>query len=413
MNFAYRAFDAKGAASSGTIEAADVHEATEKLRQKGLFISECKAAGGSSTPAPAAAPKARGLHPGKGKLKNLAVFTRQLAVLVGAGTPVADALSALEKQAPEGPWRKILADVCQRVEQGEALSDAVAAHPRAFDSVARSLIAAGEASGNMQGMLERLAVLARRRQHVRGSIIGAMVYPTLLICTSLCVIVALLTSVLPRFTQMFEALDAPLPASTKFLMAAGDWLRAQWYIPLGAAAGIVVSLTMWVRSSAGRRQFDALASRLPVVGKIVRSFCVAQVARILGTLIDSKVPLLEAIALTRQASSSAVYRDLLTRAEDAVTRGEPISKTLQSSPLIPASLAEAVRSGETSGNVGTVLTHIAGFIEEDNEVIVRSLTSILEPAILIVLGGIVAFVAISMFLPMFDLAASAGGGGKP
>ncbi|MBX3365085.1 MAG: type II secretion system F family protein [Phycisphaeraceae bacterium] len=405
MKYKYRAFDARGTASVGTIEAADEREASDRLREKGLFVSELHVA----EVAKAAAAASRGLHPGKGRLKNLAIFTRQLSVLVGAGTPVIDALSALEKQAPEGAWRKVIADVRRRVEEGESFAEAASAHPRAFDAVAQSLIAAGEASGAMDVMLKRLAALARRRQHVRSSVIGALVYPVLLITVSLCVIIVLLTSVLPRFSEMFDSLDAPLPASTEVLMTLGEWLRAHWYVPLGFAAGGVALGVAVVRTPSGRRKLDAVLLHVPLIGPIARSFSTAQIARMLGTLLESKVPLLEALALTRQAAGNSLYRDLLEHTEDRVTQGDAVSRTLATSSLITPSVCEAIRSGEASGNIGPVLTHVAEFIDEDNDVVIRSLSSLVEPVILIGLGAVVAVVAISMFLPMFDLAASAPG----
>lgn len=403
MNFSYAAFGAKGEPVGGVIEAATVAEAQEKLRAKGLFVSRVEAAAGESR---VKAP--RGLAPGPGKLKNVAVFTRQLSILVGAGTPVVDALAALARQAPEGAWRKVLEDVHQRVEGGEALSDAVRAHPRAFDTVCQSLISAGEASGKLDVMLERLSTLARKRQHVRGSVIGAMVYPVLLIGVSMGVIVMLLTTVLPRFSGMFESLDTPLPKSTEVLIVVGDWLTSFWYVPLGLTVGLGVGGVAWVRSAPGRRVFDAAAVRAPVVGPIVRNFATAQLARLMGTLLESKVPMLEAISLTRAAAFNDRYRTLLEDTEKAVTQGEPVSRVLGASPLIAPAVCEALRSGEHAGNIGPVLTHVAGFIEEDNDVVVRSLASLLEPVILITLGVIVAVITTSMFLPMFDLAASAG-----
>lgn len=408
MKLAYTAYDRAGAQTAGTIEAASPDEATDKLSQRGLFVTsitaDASAAGESRQPT-----GSRSIRVRTGRLKMLAPLTRQLSVLVATGTPLVDALAAAETQCKDEGWQQILADVRQRVEEGESLSEALAAHPRQFDALTRSLVAAGESGGNLAMMLDRLAQLVRQQQHVRGALLGAMIYPALLITVSIGVLTMMIMFVLPRFAGMFESLDAKTPMSTRVLMAISDWLRGQWWMVLIALALAGAGLWAWLRTPGGRRAWHATLVRAPVVGAIVRSFATAQIARVLGVLLEARVPMLDAIGLTRDAVGNVHYKDMLTTAQDAVTRGEAISQTLGDSPLIARSICEAVRSGERSGSLGSVLESVAEFLDEDNEVIVRSLTSIIEPLILIVLGALVAFIALSMFLPMFDLVASAPG----
>ncbi|MFG0327434.1 MAG: type II secretion system F family protein [Phycisphaerales bacterium JB037] len=407
MKYAYTAFDNAGRQVAETIEAASEAEARELIRAKGLFISSLAASSGKGQPSPGAKKKTGG---GSVGLKHLAVFSRQLAVLVASGTPVVDAIAALEKQTKDENWRAIIADVRARVEQGEPLSEAMAAHPKAFDSVSRSLVAAGEASGQLEKMLDRLAGFIRQQQHVRKAVTGAMVYPTLLISVSVGVLTLMILFVLPRFAGMFESLDAELPATTRALMALSDWLRTWWWAVLIVLGAGLAGTWVWVRTRAGRRVVDQTLVSAPVLGPMMKSFATARLMRLLGVLVESRLPLLEALELTAGSSTNSCYRDLLDRAIEHVSQGESLSRVLSSSPLVEGSICEAIRNAERSGTIGQVMANVAQFMDEDNEVVVKSLTSIVEPVILLVLGGVVAFVAISMFLPMFDLVASASGG---
>jgi type II secretory pathway component PulF len=339
----------------------------------------------------------------------MAMFTRQLSVLVASGTPLVQALAALERQTKDALWREVVTAVRIRVEEGSTLSEAMADHPQAFDAVARSLISAGESGGSFDVMLDRLAVLSRKQLHVRSAILGAMIYPALLILVAVNVLGLMLLFVLPRFAGLFETLDVELPPMTLALMACSDFLRSYWWtLPL-VIGGAVVGSRSWLRTEGGRRTVDGALLTLPAIGQIVRSFAVARIARVLGVLLAGKVPLLEALALARQTVSNCRYVELVARAEDAVTRGSSVSTVFAATDLVSPALCEAIRAGEQSGQMGPLLLNIADFLDEENEVVVKSLTSILEPVILIVLGVVVGLVALSMFLPLFDLTAAANG----
>jgi type II secretory pathway component PulF len=297
------------------------------------------------------------------------------------------------------------------VEEGASLSAAMEQFPQYFDPICRSLISAGESSGKLEPMLDRLAKLVRKQLQIRNAITGAMVYPTLLIFIAIGVMVVMLTFVLPRFAGLFATLDTPLPPTTKLVMWMSDAVRGYWWailIGLGAAGA---ALKFWLASPAGKLAFDQFSVKAPIFGVIVRSFATARIARLIGVQIDSHVPLLEALALTKSATGNSLYAQLIASAEDAATRGQPISVAFTDSPLINPSVAEALRSGEQTGQVASLLLNIADFLDEENDTTVRSLTSIIEPIILIVLGVIVGFLAISMFLPLFDLTSAVQGGG--
>jgi len=407
MSWRYEGYDATGKLLTGTVDAPGEDAARERLRKQNIFVTTLTESG-TEDRRPTA--KAGARLRGSTRLRNLVVFTRELSVLIASGTTVVDALTALENQARDPAWKGIVGDIRRAVEQGASLAEAMEHHPRVFDAVTRSLVNAGESSGGLDEMLERLAAVTRQRAHIRSSVVGALIYPTLLISVSSGVLAVMMTVVLPRFAGLFETLDVPLPPTTRFLMGIGDLVRNWWWAVLIACAGAATAGWAWAHTPGGRDTIDSALVRLPILGRIVRSFAVARTARVLGILVVSRVPLLDALRLTREATANRRFAEVVTAAEDAVTRGEPISAAFAGSDLFPPAVSEAIRNGESSGNVGPVLAHVADHLDEDNEVILRSLTSILEPVILIMLGVVVAFVAISMFLPLFDLTAMAGGG---
>lgn len=405
MKLVYRAFDAAGKAVQGVVEAPDAAQGAEKLRREGLFVAEI----GAQTHARPARRAVRGVR--AGRIRTLSVFTRQLAVLVSTGTPVVEALRALERQTPEGEWRSTLADIARRVEEGAQLSEALGAHPGWFDAVARSLVAAGEQGGRLDKMLERLAALLRQQQKVHTALVGAMVYPCLLMVVAVGVLGVMIGFVLPRFEGLFQSLGAPLPPTTRVLLSCSDAVRRHWMFLFPGLIAAGFGLWWWMRTPGGQGLMHRAMVRLPGIGKLTRSFATARIARVLGVLLEGKVAMLEALALTKSAAVNSLYVALLARAEEAVIRGENVSAALADPTLVAPALCEAIKSGERTGQVAPVLLNVADFLDEDNEVVVKSLTSIIEPAILIVLGLVVGLVALSMFMPLFDLTAAGGAAG--
>ena len=407
MKLAYRAFDKSGREVTDTIEAADAVEATQSLRQRGLFVTEMDDAGA----APAVQRRgARIRQTRRQRLRDMSMFTRQLHVLVMSGTQLVQALGALRRQVRPGPLRDAIAAIRKSVQEGSPLAEAMAAHPKYFDNVYCSLVAVGESSGNLSAMLDRLARLTQKRIHVRNCIVGALLYPALLVTAATVVLAILLGFVVPRFAMLFKSLDVPLPASTQVLIALSGALLSYWWALLILIVAAVVGLRSWSRSPGGKRTMDTIALKVPRFGAIVQSFATARIARLLGLLLESQVPVLEALKLTRDGVRNVHYAELVARAEEAVSRGETISSAFRQSDLISPSICEAISSGEQSGQVGPLLLNIADFLDEENEVVVRSLTSIMEPVVLILLGFVVAFVALSMFMPLFDLTAMTSGG---
>lgn len=420
MNIEYRAYDRSGREVAASIDAAGTAEAAESLRKQGLFViemiergvqaaAEAERVTGEAMPARSAGGFGR-----TARLKNVSAFFRQLSVLVATGTPMVDALESIERQCAAGKWRDTVSDIRQRVEEGATFAEAMEPHPAYFDAVCRSLVSAGESSGTLDDMLRRLTMLTRQQLKIRSSIAGAMVYPILLLGVCLGVLGVMIGFVLPRFEGLFETLGAPLPPTTRLLMSISAELREYWWGSLMALGASGFGVHKWFTSDSGRRWWHRAVLRLPMFGPVVRSFSTSRVTRVLGVLLEGRVPMLDALKLTRQSTGNVCFAAMVQRAEDEVMRGGNISNVLATTPFISQSVTEAVRSGEKTGQVGPVLANLSEFLDEDNEVVLRSLTSLIEPVILIALGLIVGFVAVSMFLPLFDLATTSqtGGGGS-
>jgi len=430
MKLAYEAFDKTGQKVSDVIEATGIAEATEDLRKQDLFVADitpvrggpgprkkrggrdggAAETGGAVATETRPAGKARVGGSKTRRLKTLSMFTRQLYVLVSSGTPLAQALSALERQIKDSGWRSAIGDVRLRLEGGSALSEAMSSHPECFDSIYRHMIAAGESGGELAGMLDRLAELTHKRLHIRAAIQGAMIYPCLLSVVALSVLVLLMVFVIPRFGDLFDSLDTAQPPSTAVLLAASEIVVDYWWALIVGFVAVIVGLRTYFRSPGGRRAFDTLVLRLPRIGGIVRNFSTARIVRMLGVLLESRVPVLEALTLTRDTTSNVHYTELMDRAEKAVSQGQEISSVFADTDLITPAVYEATRSGEKSGQVGPLLLNLADFLDEENEVTLKALTSIIEPVILIVMGLLVGFVALSMFMPLFDVTSMTGGG---
>jgi type IV pilus assembly protein PilC len=408
MNFNYQAYDKSGALREGVIDAPSTDEASELLRKKGLFVSTISSNEIKSS-------KKKSLKSAGGKKKHIppkviADFARELGVLVSTGTPLIDAISSIERQSSNDSWLAVLTRVRQRLEEGDSLAAALNGDRQAFDAVFRSLVAAGESSGHLDTMLLRVAVLTRKQAQIRSNILGAMMYPILLTGVAILVLGLLIGVVLPRFAGMFETLDTPLPASTAVLMAMSEFIRSYWWGVIPMLVASIFGIVWWLKNPAGQQFVGNVWLRLPKLGDILRSFMTAQITRLLGVLLEAKVPMLDAIELTRESLGHEQYRQLMASAADAVTRGEPISSALSTDGLMTASASEAIRNGEQTGRLSEVLVHISDYLDEDNETVIKSLSSLIEPIIMIVLGVLVGFVAISMFLPLFDLTATAGSG---
>ncbi len=407
MNLTYEAIDAQGNSMVDTIEAPSQREATDQLRGKGLFvtrISEQQERRAKSREVSASDEDTSWRLP----VRTLALFTRQMAMLLNSGSAVVPAVAAIRRQIKKPKQAAILGRIVSDLEEGVTLTDALRRWKRAFDPVYCAIIAAGEASGTLGEMFERLAVIVGKRRAMRGKIIGAMIYPLLLITMSLSILMVLLLFVLPRFNDMFVQLAVEPPATTKMLLSAGAFLRGHWMMLLAGLAVIVGSILSLVFSDVGRKWLCNVQLAIPGFGTLRSRLIQGQVFRTMGTLLTSRVGLLDTLELAREATQNNRFQDLFDRLEEAVTSGGQPSTAFEASGLVQPYICQAVRTGEDSGSLGEALAYCADVLDESNTELVNTMTRLIEPAILIVMGFLVGGVAISLFLPLFDMTSAIG-----
>ncbi len=408
MIVAYQGFDLAGKAVRGSVESGSVAEAGETLRRQGVFVTTSSQVDDGS-PTSAISGTHHAASAASAKCGELSQFFRQLSILISTKTPLAEALDVLERQTVAGPVRQVIADLRHRVEQGEALSQAMRAHPQTFDAASCSMVAAGEAGGTLDQMLRALTTLLRQQHVARRAVGGALIYPCLLMALGAGVLLIMIIFVLPQFQVMFDTLDTPVPWSTAMLLGLGDLLRSRWYAWIPAGAGIVAAGRWWVRSTQGRAWMTEAVLATPRIGSIACSLAIARIVRLLGALLAAKVNLLDSLKLARESTGWAPFTQLLEEAQEAVIRGQSLSGVFTGSRIIPPEIAAAIASGERSGQLAQVLNQIAEYLDEDNQQVMKTLSGIIEPLILTILGVVVGCVAISMFLPLFDLAGASAG----
>ena len=400
MILTYEAIDADGRQNTDAVEATDPREAVELLRRRGLFVTRIEEGPKAKTEPTirAARARSRGMP-----LKTLVLFTRQMGMLLRAGSGVVPAMTAIKRQAKKPDQVALLDQVVGDLEEGNTLTDAFRRHPSTFDAAYCAIVAAGEASGALGEMFDRLSMIVGKRRAMRKKIIGALAYPAMLIVMCASILLVLLLFVLPRFAGMFEQLGVDAPATTRALLAVGAAVREHWLIGLGLVVGMGF-LSAWLfTSDRGRQWLTDVQLNIPLVGGLRSRLIQGQILRTLGSLLESGVGLLEAISLARESTRNSRFQRLFRNLEEEVTSGGQPSTAFEDSGLVEPYICQAVRTGEDSGNLGGALTYCADILDETNEELVAVITRLIEPIILIGMGLVVGFVAVSLFLPLFDL----------
>jgi type II secretory pathway component PulF len=333
---------------------------------------------------------------------DIAAFTRQLADLTLAGLTLDRSLSVLAEQAENVSLRTLLEAVQTEVRGGVALSAALERYPRYFPPMYVNMLRAGELSGQLGEVLERLAQFAEREQQRRAQIVSAMVYPAVLLLVATSTLVFLLTFVVPRLSGVFEDLGAELPLPTRILLAITGGLTHGWWAILGGMALAWVLLQAYRRTEAGAYQLDRLTLQLAMMGKIWRKVVVARFARALGTLVAGGVPILEALRIAGQAASNRVFIRAATELEERVKGGETISAAMRATGQFPPVLIHMTAVGEETGDLSRVLLRVAETLDNESEIAMKRLTTLIEPVIVVVMGGFVGFVVLSILLPIFQ-----------
>lgn len=400
--FAYKARTASGELVEGIIRAVDSMEAGRMLRRDGKFVVKIDETAGQAR---------TDLKPaGRRRITRDEViyFAYQMAIMVDTGVTIGEALESAVEQSANPSFREVLRDVSDTVQSGEPFSDALAKHPKVFPKLMVSLLRASESSGTMGPMLDRISNYLTKERNTIKAVRGAMTYPMIMLGAAVGVTVFLLTVVLPRFESIYAQRDAALPVPTELMLTASDVFTSYWYAFAGTAAMLIAGWLVLRRQPSVARRVDALKLKLPVIGPMLKQLYLTRATRTMGTMIAAGVPLLDLIAITREVTSNREYARLWDRVDAGLREGQQLSDTLDEPGLIPPAVIRMVRAAEKGGRLGAVMDKLAEFTERDFDDSVKKATEMIEPAMVVVMGGLIGFVAISMLLPIFTVGSAAG-----
>ena len=394
--YVFKAIDIAGLQSKGELEADSKQHVAEQLRARSLIVIDI-----------AEKRKAKEITlPGFDKVKSeeLTVMTRQLSTMVSSGMSILRALYVLEAQTESDRLREVIVSVRRDVEAGLPLSDALERHPKTFSRLFVAMTRAGETGGMLDSALLRVADQLEKEDRLRRQIKSAMVYPCVVLAVAFAVLFALVTFLVPVFAGVFEEFGGELPAITKMTVALSDFMKAYfWSLPL-IAGGIVWSFRRWKVTENGRRQWDRFRLRMPFkIGDIVQKVALARWSRTFSALVTAGVPLLQALDITGKTAGNSVVEDAMAEVLRSVKQGGTISAPLKDIDIFPTMVSHMVGVGEETGAMDQMLTKIAEFYEDQVEAAVKALTSILEPIMIVVIGAMVGFIVISMYLPLFKV----------
>jgi type IV pilus assembly protein PilC len=391
--FTYQGRSAAGL-QKGDIEAADRMSAVGELRRRSVLVTQiAEKAGG----------KPRAKAGKKVKDKEMAIFTRQFSTMIDAGLPLVQCLNILAEQSESKTLRSVTGQVARHVEAGSTLADALRRHPRTFDDLFTNLVEVGEAGGILDVVLQRLAAYIEKAAALKRKVKAAMVYPCAIIGVALMVIIFMLTFVIPTFAQMFKDLGADLPLPTKVVMLLSDFVRSYILLIIAGMIGSVMALRSYYRTEGGRATIDALMLKTPVFGTLVRKVAVARFTRTLGTLVQSGVPILDGLRITARTAGNKVVEKAVLQCRAAVTEGKTLADPLRTSGVFPPMVTQMISVGEQTGALDAMLSKIADFYDDEVDTAVSTLTSLLEPIMIVFLGVVVGGLVVAMYLPIFKL----------
>jgi type IV pilus assembly protein PilC len=398
--FAYQVRNAQGAMESGGMNADSIQQASQMLRREGKTILSLAAGNAPAVAAGAAATSASRL---KAKRDEVIFFTTQLAVMVETGVTLPEALDSIGDQADRTNLKAIVQDLSEQVKGGVTFSDALACYPRVFSRLFIALMRASEASGHMGMMLQRASEYLGQERETVKRVKGAMVYPLCMLAFCAIVVVALLVFILPRFEKIYSGKGAILPLPTRMLLGLSHGITDYWYLVLGGVIALIVGLRLYLKSESGQAFADGLRLRLPVLGGMYRKAYLARSLRTMSTMISSGVSLLDGLEITAQVAGNRYYANVWTTVAQRAREGSGLSEELSMHKLVPKTVTQMVAAGEKSGQLAKVMDRVADFCEEDVKVAVKSITALIEPAMIILMGLLIGGIAMALLLPVFSL----------
>jgi len=398
--FKYVAKDPAGKTKKGTLEADTENEALSTLRRENLIVisikkdlagREIKLFGAGREPRPHVKPK------------DLVVFTRQLSTMMSSGISLLECLEVLSEQVEDRGFSLVLKNIVEDIRAGADLSESLAKYPKIFSNIYVNMIKAGEASGQLDTILDRLPGDQESAQKLRGEIKAAMTYPVISLTLVIAITLFLMLGIIPKFEQIFTSLGVKLPIITRVILATSRFIKTKAVIWVPLIIGLVVLFFMWKRTRTGRRQWDWLKLRIPIFGELMRKVAISRFARTFATLIQSGVDILNALNIVGKTSGNVIIEEALLDCAETVRQGEALSTPLARYPVFPPMVVRMIGIGEKSGSLESLLEKISDFYEQEVSTTVESLTSLIEPIMIAIMGVLVGGIVISIFLPIFKL----------
>jgi type IV pilus assembly protein PilC len=402
--FAYKALNKEGQEVFGIVQADSQALAINDVRSLGLYPTRIREAKKSDEKR--ARKEKKGLNElyfGGVKTKELCVMTRQLSTLIDAGLPLLRSLNVLIAQLKPCKLRDILRETAEDIQSGSTFSEALAKHPKQFDRLFVNMVRAGEVGGMLEVVLQRLAVFMERRQALKRRVKGALIYPIAVLVIAASIVGFLLVKVVPVFAEIFDDFGGELPAPTQFLIKCGDFMIYKWWLLIVCICWLIIGMKLLMKSKTVKSFFDRVVLKLPLIGDLVTKVGVARFARTLGTLITSGVPILQALTITRETISNEVMQNAVMKVHESIKEGETIAAPLDETKVFPPMVVNMIDVGEETGQLDSMLMKVADIYDAEVEAAVEAMLTLMEPAIIIFLGGVIGFIVVSLYLPIFTL----------
>ena len=417
--YAFEAMNSSGQEVKDEVDASSSEDAIAKIRQKGFFPTKVREKAGKKkvtkkkgTTETTTTKRKMPFAIGGVSTKHLTGFTRQLSTLQDAGLPILRSLQILEQQQKPGLLKSIVGAVAEDVEGGGSLSESMAKYPKAFDKLYTNMVNAGEAGGVLDLILARLADFMEKAQRLKKKVVGAMIYPAVVICIAISIVTMIMIFVVPKFEQIFKDFKVSLPDVTKVLLVLSRWFANDygWVYLIAFPFVAAILLKLAKMSEGGKYAVDVVMLKIPILGSIVGKGTIARFTRTLGTLISAGVPILDAINITKDTCGNEVFSRALIKVHDAIREGETFADPLRATKVCDSIVVNMVDVGEETGDLDKMLLKVADNYDNDVDVLVSSLVSVLEPVMVVMLGVIVGFIVIALFMPMITLIGSVSGG---
>jgi type IV pilus assembly protein PilC len=391
----------KGRKLKGELEAADERIALSQLKRRNLTVRKLK-------PKPKDIFESVSWMQPKVKSKDIVIFTRQFSTMIDAGLPLVQGLTILAEQSENRTFKTILKEITKDVEGGSTLAEAMKKHPKVFDDLFVNLVAAGEVGGILDTILRRLADYIEKAEKLKSRIKGAMTYPLVVVAIAIIVIAVILIFVIPVFEDMFAGFGAALPAPTQLVVNMSRFMKGNFHFIIIALVAIVVGIKQYRNSQQGRKTTDGLLLKLPIFGELLRKVAVARFTRTLGTMIQSGVPILDSLEIVARTSGNVILEEIIYEVRGSIAEGQTIAEPLSETDIFPGMVVQMISVGEATGALDTMLAKIADFYDDEVDAAVDALTSMLEPLLMLFLGGSIGGLVVAMYLPIFQMAAAMG-----